>query len=218
MDHTKNTISIFDRYAREYEAKYMDLIDYQESLDLFCTHLEKKQGKILDIGCGPGNLCRYIKQKCSHVHILGIDLSSKMLELARMNNPEDQFMTLDCRDIRVIDQTFEAVLCGFCLPYLSKEEAIQLISDVSGLLIPGGVFYLSTLEDDYGKSGYEGSESGAEGFLYIYYHQSDYLLNAMRENGFEILDLKRRPNQEEEDAAKKNLVILARKREETWDI
>lgn len=35
-------------------------------------------------------------------------------------------------------------MCGFCLPYLSKEETEKLINDVSRLLNPEGVFYIST--------------------------------------------------------------------------
>jgi len=153
----------------------MDLEGYRESLDLFCNHLKKKQGKILDIGCGQGNLSGYIKQKYPQVHISGIDLASKMLELARINNPEGWFMVMDCRNIMELREKFDAILCGFILPYLSREDACQLIADVSGLLMPEGIFYLSTMEDDYSKSGFEGSESGVAGSLYIYYHQSDYL-------------------------------------------
>lgn len=218
MDHKKNTISIFDKFAAKYQEKYMDLEAYRDSLDLFCAHLENKQGKILDIGCGPGNLSRYIKGKCPHIHLLGIDLSAKMLELARINNPDDQFVLMDCRDIVKIKLKFDGVLCGFCLPYLSREDALHLISDVSGLLMPGGIFYLSTMEDDYEKSGLEGSDSGVDGSLYIYYHQSDYLLTALRESRYEILDLKRRPLPENKNSSTMDLVILARRREETWDI
>jgi 23S rRNA G2069 N7-methylase RlmK/C1962 C5-methylase RlmI len=46
-------------------------------------------------------------------------------------------------------------MCGFCLPYLSKEEAVKLIRDAAAILNPDGVFYISTMEDDYSKSDFK---------------------------------------------------------------
>jgi hypothetical protein len=40
-------------------------------------------------------------------------------------------------------------MCGFGLPYLSKEETENLISGSFALLKPEGVLYVSTMEDDY---------------------------------------------------------------------
>jgi predicted TPR repeat methyltransferase len=211
MDKTKATIALFDKYARKYQAKYMDLEGYHDSLDLFSRNIKGKNAGVLDIACGPGNLTRYILNKRPDFRILGIDLSPKMIELARINNPEAEFQLMDCRHIQKIEKKYDAVVSGFCLPYLSKEEVLKFITDVSALLVSGGMFYLSTIEDDYERSGYEGSESGLEGPMYIYYHQSDYLLKALRDDGFKIIDLKRKSVPDKKPTTKKDLVILAEK-------
>ena len=41
------------------------------------------------------------------------------------------------------------------MPYLSKEKVRKLINDISKLLKSSGLLYLSKLEDDYMKSGFE---------------------------------------------------------------
>jgi 2-polyprenyl-3-methyl-5-hydroxy-6-metoxy-1,4-benzoquinol methylase len=211
MDRTKIAIEIFNKYAKEYQDKYMDLVGYHGSLDLFCQNVNRKNADILDIACGPGNITQYILKQRPDFKILGIDLSPKMVELARTNNPEAEFQIMDCRDINKLGKKYDAILCGFCLPYLSKEEALNLIMDISGILVSGGIFYISTMEDDYEKSGYESSDSGAEGSMYIFYHQSDYLMQALKDNGFEIIDLKRKEYPEEGKTTKKNLVIVVKK-------
>jgi predicted TPR repeat methyltransferase len=80
-------------------------------------------------------------------------------------------------------------LCGFGLPYLSKEDAIKLIGDAASLLVPGGVLYLSTMEGDYSSSGMQTSSSGDS--LFMYYHEAGYLLEALKACGFSIVDMRR---------------------------
>ena len=116
---------------------------------------------------------------------------------------------MDCRDISMIDKKYDAIMCGFCLPYLSREESVKLISDASGLLKSSGVLYLSTMEDDNSKSGFKRSDSGDQ--MYINYHQADYLTNALKENDFKIIDLERKECTAGDGTKTTDLLILAGK-------
>lgn len=187
----------------------MDL--YNDTFDLFCDAVEKEDAHILEIACGPGNITRYLLKKRPNYKILGTDLSPKMIDLAKANNPMAEFRLMDCRDISKLEESYDAIMGGFCLPYLSKEESLKLIHDASELLKPNGVIYLSTMEDDYNKSGFKASSSGGPDKLYIYYHQADYLTNALKKYGFKILDLQRRAYPEENGTSTTDLLILAKK-------
>ncbi|MCM8568651.1 class I SAM-dependent methyltransferase [Gramella jeungdoensis] len=209
MKETENTRAIFNKYAEGYQDKYMDVGLYHESLDLFCENLNSKQTEILEIGCGPGNLTKYLLSLRPDLKILGIDLASKMIDLARQNNPEAEFRTMDCRDISQLNQKFDGILCGFCLPYLSQKETIKLIEDMFALLNPGGIVYLSTMEADHKKSGYEGSSS-AEEKLYINYYESDYLLRNLDKQGFRIIKIYTLENPVNKEGIR-DLVIIAKK-------
>lgn len=46
-------------------------------------------GSIIDMGCGPGNITHLIKEKWPNRNIIGIDISSEMLEEARQKYPKD---------------------------------------------------------------------------------------------------------------------------------
>ncbi len=209
MDKTKMAIEVFDKRANEYQARFMDVGLYHDTFDLFCNSITKENAEILELACGPGNITRYVLNKRPDFKILGIDLAPNMIELAKRNNPTATFQCMDCRDIRLLGKKYDAVMCGFCLPYLSKEESVQLISDVYNLLESNGLLYISTMEDDYAKSGLERSSSGDQ--VFIHYHQADYLTQALRENGFKIIEVQRIEYPKQDGSKTTDLVIIAGK-------
>lgn len=205
MDHTANAVAIFDKMARHYQDKYMDTSLYHTSFDLFCDSITQPGAQVLELACGPGNITRYLLNKRPDLRIVGTDLAPHMLELARANNPEAQFRLMDCRDTGELSEQYDAIMCGFALPYLSKTEALELIAGTARVLNPGGVLYLSTMEDDYGKSGFKTSSNGDE--IYMYFHEAAYLVKALNDNGFEILSIQHQPFPALEDTT--DLILIA---------
>lgn len=209
MDKTKLAVDVFDKFARQYQDKFMDTGLYHTTFDLFCGSITKKNADILEIACGPGNITHYLLEKRPDFKILGTDLAPNMLALAKINNPTAEFKIMDGRDMSTLGQKYDGVMCGFCLPYLSKAEAIKLISDAAHLLHPAGVIYISTMEDDYSKSGLETSSAGNQ--IYMHYHEAGYLAEALRENGFEITDLQRKEYPKPDGTPVVDLIIIAKK-------
>lgn len=209
MDTTQNTVAIFNKYASEYQRRFMDVHLYHESLALFCDHLRGANPEILEIACGPGNLTQYLLKKRPGLRLLGIDLAPNMLELARKNNPGARFECMDARDIGRLDKPFDGIVCGFCLPYLSKAEALQLIADAALLLQAEGVLYLSTMEDHYSKSGLKTSSQGDQ--AYQYFHEAGYLSDALQANGFRIWLLDRKIYPAPDGTPTTDLLIVAGK-------
>ena len=210
MDKTKMAVEVFNKRANVYQDKFMNVDLYGDTFDLFCNSIPKPDAEILELACGPGNITRHLLNKRPHFKILGIDLAPNMIGLARINNPEAEFQVMDCRDISTIGRKYDAIMCGFCLPYLSKKDAVKLIGDASGLLNPHGVFYLSTMEEnDDNKSGLRISSSRDS--VYIHYHRSDYLTDALKENDFKIIDLCRQDYPTNDATKTIDLIIIAQK-------
>lgn len=209
-DKTKIAVAVFNKRANEYQDKFMDTKLYQESFDFFCAQITKENADILDLACGPGNITKYLLRKRPDFNILGIDLSLNMIDLAKANNPTATFELMDCRAIGLIDKKYNAIMCGFALPYLSKEEALELITHASILLAPDGILYLSTMEGNYSSSGLQRSSSGDE--IYIHFHEEDYLVNGLKGKDFEILELQRKHYLIQGGTETTDLIIIARKR------
>ena len=207
MDKSKAAVAVFDKCAQAYQDKFMDVSMYHDTFDVLCAHISKPGAAILDIACGPGNITKYLLSKRPDFKILGIDLSANMVALAQANNPTAEFQVMDGRAIGTLDKKYEGIMCGFCLPYLSKEEAVQLIADAAKILSEDGVLYLSTMEDDYSKSGMKTASSGDE--LFVHYHEAGYLTEALRGQGFKIIDTQRKEYRGGDCWAVTDLVIVA---------
>jgi ubiquinone/menaquinone biosynthesis C-methylase UbiE len=207
MDKNKIAVEVFDKLAKEYQDKFMNVDLYKDTFDLFCNTISNKNAEILEIACGPGNITKYILKKRPGFRITGTDLSPNMLELAKLNNPGAGFQLMDCRQLDKVGKKYDAIMCGFCLPYLSKKEAVKLISDAAALLNLNGVLYLSTMEDDYSKSGFKKGSTGDE--IYMHYHEAAYLEEALKENNFKIADLQRKEYPAEDGTQTTDLIIIA---------
>ncbi len=208
MDKTKIAVGVFNKFAKQYQDKFMDVSLYSESFDLFCSSIKKKNPDLLELACGPGNITRYLLDKRPDFKIVGTDLAPNMIALAKINNPTACFQLMDCRDITTMENKQDGIMCGFCFPYLSKEEAITFIQDASHLLNPGGILYISTMEDDYSKSAFKKGSGGGE--IFIHYHEADYLTNALTENNFIILDIQRKTYPEADGTQTTDLLIIAK--------
>jgi ubiquinone/menaquinone biosynthesis C-methylase UbiE len=188
MDQSKHAVNVFDRRAADYAARYMDVSLYHDTLNAFCDAL-KPNAKILEVACGPGNITRYLRDRRDDLQITGTDLSPNMVALAKQNNPDAEFFLLDMRDIGQL-AGFDAVLCGFGLPYLSKDDAIAFIGQFPRVLKPDGWVYLSTMEGRYDQSKLQKSSDGKDE-IFIHLHEAEYLVTALESAGFSIIDQRR---------------------------
>ncbi|HEY9262873.1 class I SAM-dependent methyltransferase [Chitinophaga sp.] len=208
MDNNQMSVDVFNKRADLYQEKFMDVALYHDTFDLFCHYIARHPATVLEVACGPGNVTKYLLDQRPDLQILGTDLAPNMLRLAAINNPKATFQLMDARDIGKLHHVFDAVMCGFGFPYLSKEEVITFIADAARILNTGGVLYISTMEDDYSKSGIKRSATTGD-TTYTYYHQADYLTAALTANNFRIVSLTRKASRAADGTTTTDLVIIA---------
>ncbi|HQQ94585.1 MAG TPA: class I SAM-dependent methyltransferase [Bacteroidia bacterium] len=171
------TQSTYNAIAGLYAEKFMRLGLYNQSYDAFCAHL-KQNASVLEIGCGPGNISHYLLDKMPGLQILGIDFAENMISLARQNVPGAEFRQLDCRSVSALNTTFEAIISGFCIPYLAPDDCQKLFQDCFALLKPGGISYFSFIEDHHERSGFQYS-SDKRHRTYIYYYGEEQIRSGL---------------------------------------
>jgi ubiquinone/menaquinone biosynthesis C-methylase UbiE len=210
MDKYAQTIKSWDQLAQQYQDAFMDLSLYDESYDDFCQLLQKKNASILEIGCGPGNVTKYLLNKRSDFKIHATDVSPSMLKLAKKNNPTATIEVLDARNINQIQNNFDAILCGFCLPYLNEVNVKNLIKDSAQLLDPQGLIYISLIEGDYMQSKLETS-SDKPHTMFVHYYSELFISAALESNYFSIEKIIRIPYPNKNGVQSSHLIFIARK-------
>ena len=210
MDNDDQTFQTWNKVASAYQDKFMNMDLYNDSYDIFCQLIEKSNPKIFEIGCGPGNITRYISGKRPDFKIEAIDIAPEMIQLAKVNNPNADFKIMDCKEMDSLTTTFDGIICGFCMPYLTKEDCVKLIANCSSILNNAGLFYFSIIEDDYKKSGFETSSDGQHK-MFVYFHQQDYLQEALEKSGFETVHLLRIKYPKSNDVIDTHLIFIAQK-------
>lgn len=211
MDHYQTTFQTWDKLAKAYHDKFMKVNLYDETYDLFCELLTKSESTIFEIGCGPGNITSYLLAKRPDFKIDATDVSPAMVELAQQLNPTSNFYVLDCREIDKISKKYDGIVCGFCMPYLSKSDVEKLVKDAGQLLNTGGIFYFSVIEDEYSKSTFETSSDGQH-TMFIYYHEESYLNKYLKENNFDCIATRRIKYRKSDAETASHIIFIAQKK------
>jgi ubiquinone/menaquinone biosynthesis C-methylase UbiE len=80
--------------------------------------------EILEIGCATGTLTTYIAQ--SGCIPTGVDFSSKMIQLAKINHPDIDFSVANIFDLPFKSASFNAVIARSFVNLFTNDEAISL--------------------------------------------------------------------------------------------
>ena len=191
MDTFDISIKRFDEFAVEYTERFNDIDSYLVSVNRFCDLIPGRKPKILELACGPGNVTRYIRSRFPESEYIAIDLAPKMIDIARQQVKGVDFRIMDVRAISSFDTKYDAIMCSFCLPFLSADDACKLIADCAERLNEDGIIYISTMEGNESKAGFESTSFTGDSKVFFNYHELQVLEKALLENGFIIDDIRR---------------------------
>lgn len=106
----------FDKIAINYVHDDNEIIKYL----LDCLYLDKCN-KIMDLGCGKGIISDKLQKK-SKGDIIAVDLSNKMIEMAKANisNPKVNFINEDFYEFK--DKDYDAIICFDAFPHFLDIE------------------------------------------------------------------------------------------------
>lgn len=104
---------------------------------------------LLDVGTGPGDFPGRLKWEGHRGRIVGVDLSTGMLEKARARHPEVRFLRADAIALPFPDASFEVVTARHMLYHVP--DLGKALEECRRVLRPGGRFLATTNADGYLK-------------------------------------------------------------------
>lgn len=141
--------NLFDQYANYYDKHLTEQLQYQAH-DLLFQSIEVESGHssakwtILDLGCGTG-LCGERFKPFSE-RLIGIDVSEKMIEVAKGKNLYETLEVMEVNDALTHFKNNDLILAGDVFSYIGKLDEVYKLAFAA--LKPGGLFAF-TVEKTY---------------------------------------------------------------------
>lgn len=118
------------------EQKYIcDIGDHERN-----RALGEMDGRVLEIGCGIGRLLK--------PHWFGIDISQRMINLAKNLKPICNYAVCDGRTIPFEDEYFDHVYCVLVFQHIPFEGVVAYIKETARVLKDNGTFRFQFIEGD----------------------------------------------------------------------
>ena len=206
----ENLQASYDRVAEEYAQRIFDELQYKpldrQMLDRLAASVSA-DGIICDLGCGPGQIARYLRDRGAQV--IGVDLAVQMIEEAQQLNPDIEFKQGNLLALDVEDEAWAGIAAFYSLIHVPREEVMTALHELKRVLQPGGwllvAFHLGTevlhLEEWWGKP-------VSADFVYFQAPEMQAYLQAA---GFQIEELIERPPYPDVEHQSHRAYILARK-------
>ena len=130
----------------------------QPSIDLVSKINQVNPKTIIDIGCGPGNSTQVLANRWADAKITGIDSSNAMIEKARQEFPNQQWIEADASTYKSSEK-FDIVFSNAVIQWIPDHEALlaklkRLLTDNGTLAVQIPLFWdmpLGKILDSVGR-------------------------------------------------------------------
>ncbi len=144
MEEYVQVRSSYDAVADEYAAHLYHELEHKpfdrEWLARFAACVGNP-GPICDLGCGPGHVARYLHEHGANV--LGMDLSPRMIELARELNAGIEFRVGNMLALDVAAGSWGGIVAFYSIVHIVPQRIDTVLRECWRVLRPGGEVLLS---------------------------------------------------------------------------
>lgn len=197
-DHDAAVRTGYDQVAERYLAER----DQRRSI----PHLERfvsefpPGSRVLDVGCGAGQpIDSFLADHGCHV--VGIDISSKQIELAKKNVPGGSFEVLDMQDLKDGQFAVDGVVAFYAIFHTPRESHAETLRKLASFLPKGGMLLVTM-----GASDWEGEEEFYGAPMRWSHFGAEKNRELVEAAGFDIIS-----NEIQDEGDERHQVILAKK-------
>ena len=133
----------YDAVATDYAAAFGDeLVGKPFDRALLDDFAAACAGRVFDVGCGAaGHITRYLADR--GVDVVGVDLSTVSVEVARQRQPTLRFEIADMRDLPAADGVLAGLVAFYSVIHLPRDQVPVALAEFRRVLPPGGVLLIA---------------------------------------------------------------------------
>lgn len=132
----------YDRIAEPYAEAFFDELERKPfDRDLLDRFARSVNGPVCDLGCGPGHVTAYLALR--GVTVVGVDLSPRMIDIARRRHPRGQYQVGDMRRLHAPPGSFGAMLSLYALIHVRRDEVVSVLREMWRVIKPAGKLLLA---------------------------------------------------------------------------
>jgi ubiquinone/menaquinone biosynthesis C-methylase UbiE len=137
----------YGRLAPRYEERWAVYV--RRTTERTLAQLAPRPGeRILDVGCGTGALIRAVLRAQPRAHVMGVDLSPAMLEIARSGSGSlAALVVADAASLPLPDGSFDAVVSVSSFHFWA--DAPRALRELARIIRPGGRLVVTDWCDDF---------------------------------------------------------------------
>jgi SAM-dependent methyltransferase len=214
MNEDVKVSSSYDALADEYVAHIYHELEHKpldrEWLARFAATVGTP-GPICDLGCGPGHVARYLHEQGAQV--LGVDLSPRMVELARQLNGGIEFHVGNMETLSVADESWSGIAAFYSIIHIPPTHIVDVQREFWRVLRPAGEVLLAFHVGDEVRHVDTLWEQLVD--LDFIFYQRAWIEEQLRTADFEIVESIERDPYEGFEVATRRAYVRARKRERT---
>jgi len=181
-DKVTRTIATYDETCQGY-ARNVENLSNREAEEYF-TRYVKEMGNVLDLGCGSGRDAKTFSEL--GYRITGIDLSKKMIDVAKLNAPLAKFKCMDIRQLNFQNESFDGLWAVASLLHLPRRDVPGCLAECYRVLKTGGLIYVG-VKQGRGNTFQPDKRYGKDSFKLYTLFQRQELERLMNSAGFQIV-------------------------------
>ena len=137
----------FNDEAQSFDQRIQKNIPcYDEMLTALINAIpdNKENPKVLDLGCGTGNITKRVMERFPHARVTCLDLSENMIEIAKQKLSDYNAIEYVIGDFTQMqsDEKYDAIISSLALHHIpTDEQKEQMYKSIYESLENGGVFY-----------------------------------------------------------------------------
>jgi SAM-dependent methyltransferase len=134
------TEDAWETHAGWWQDQFTDGVDpeYEEQILPTVTEHLAGRSRVLDIGCGEGQVARHVVATTGASSVVGVDPSDAQLVVARERAGGPAYVRAAADALPVPDGTFDAAVACLVFEHITAVDAA--LAEVGRILRPGGVF------------------------------------------------------------------------------